>query len=114
MTVRIGTLDKRVEIRSVDPTTPDGAGGFTESTTLVKRTWAKIRKLSGRESAVSSQTQSVLSHRLVIRSGGASVTPQMYVIITSTSERLEIQSVAPHQGSRRYLELDCVEAVRTS
>lgn len=107
----IGTLDQRIEIRSVAPTTADGAGGFTEATTLVKTVWAKIENIGGRESAVSQQTQSMLLSQLIIRKGGTMPTPQMFVIVRKTGARLEIEKVAPYRSSRHYLEMTCKEIV---
>lgn len=46
--MRIGKLNKRVTIKTVSRTV-DGLGGFTESVTTVKETWAGIRPLSARE-----------------------------------------------------------------
>lgn len=106
--MRIGTLDRRVEIQRDAGTTQNAANEEIEDWRKVATVWASIVPLSGTERIVAEQTQADVTHTVTLRYR-AGVTPKMRIIYGE--RRLEILSVVEGLKRRRELILNCKELV---
>jgi SPP1 family predicted phage head-tail adaptor len=103
--MQIGKLNKRVTIKSVTRVA-DGIGGFNETETTVKETWAQLRPLSAKET---------LSYGLELGDRASEITVMFDGAINQTnfilfgSRRYRIRSVVNPDEAKWIYKLICTE-----
>lgn len=73
--IRAGRLRHRVSIERLSEET-NAVGGVSRTWRSIARRWAGIEPLSGRERLNADQTNATVSHRIMLRAGGLSITPK--------------------------------------
>lgn len=104
--IRAGRLRHRVRVEqtvSVD----NGVGGKTRSWQTVAKRWASIEPISGREFREASQTNSTVTHRVVLRAGGLSITPKNRIRLGARA--FGIEAITDRDERGEMLELQCTE-----
>lgn len=105
--IRIGKLDKRIEIGNVEEVRQDN-GRYVESFVPFHKCWARVHPLSGTERFDAQQIQSELSHRVEIRYYPG-IMPQMK--IKYGDRQFNIESVIDLEEQHREMYLNCSEVV---
>lgn len=106
-------LNKRIKIMRYLKQS-DGAGGYLdnwkteEGWQVVTNTWGQIRPLRGREFDQAQQSQSEVTHKIVLRYR-KDIDKSM--IIVHESRRFNIDYILDIDERKRYLELQCVELI---
>ena len=102
-----GCRDRRIVIQSLTETTTDG-GEVTLTPTTAATVWAAIRPLSTHEAMVAKQSQSTITHKIIIlyRPG---ITPQMQATYKGRTFRFE--SVTNVDEANRQLVITAKEVV---
>jgi SPP1 family predicted phage head-tail adaptor len=103
--MRIGKLNKRVTIKTVTRTA-DGLGGYTETISTVKETWAGIRPLSAKETLSYGLELGDRTAEIRLRFDGT-VNQTNYIEFGSRVYRIK-SVVNPDEGNREYV-LICTE-----
>lgn len=101
MSIRAGSLNRRVTIQTVTRTL-DAGGGATEAWADTATVWARVEALTGSEALQAMQVAAGLSHRVTIRK--RAVTPQQRV--KYGTDILLIRAVRPDEHDE-YRELLC-------
>ena len=103
--MQIGRLNKRVIIKTVSRTA-DGFGGFTETESTVKETWAQVRPLSAKESLSYGLELGDRANEITVRLDGALNQTNFF---TFGSRIYRIRSIInPDEGNWIY-KLICTE-----
>ncbi|QQK75091.1 phage head closure protein [Salicibibacter cibarius] len=103
--VRIGKLDKRIEIGDVEEVRQEN-GRYEEEFVSYHKCWARVHPLSGSEKFAAQQIESELTHRVEIRYFPG-IRPQQ--VIKYGSRTFEIEAVIDLDEQHREMHLDCVE-----
>ncbi len=104
--ISVSDLRHRVALERPELTT-DSGGGADITWIKVVDLWASIEPLSGLERFLDHQTQSVLTHKIIIRFR-EDVLPEMR--LRKGARVFEILSVMNEQERNHWLALDCKEA----
>lgn len=85
--------------------TPDGAGGYLESWSVLGTLWAEITPRSGRERRNGAASVSVVPVRIVVRGAphGARARPRAGQRLRDGDRVFAITAVAEHDAQGRYL-----------
>lgn len=102
---KISDLRHRVTLQAPQ-LTPDSGGGAAISWVDQAELWAYIDPLSGNEQFSKHQTETILTHKIVIRYR-ADVRPEMR--LQKETRYFEIISVMNESERNRWLELECKE-----
>lgn len=95
--------------------TPDGAGGFSESWTVLGTLWAELRAGSGSERAQDFATVSQAKYRITVRAApnGAPSRPKADQRFRDGDRIFTILAVAEADTGARFLTCHAVEEVAT-
>lgn len=85
----IGELNQRARILS-RATTPDGAGGYTETWNTAATVWAKLESLSGDEAFVAQAIRTRARYRITVRRNPAIEPARRVVLGTRTFRILDV------------------------
>lgn len=77
--IRAGRLRHRVRIERVVETT-NAVGGVTRTWRSIAARWAGIEPLTAREFMTHDQTNSTVSHRIMLRGGGLTISPKDRIV----------------------------------
>ncbi len=105
--VVIGELRHRVRLET-PLRSPDGAGGVTETWTLLDEVWAGIRPLGGFETVEADGLKARVTHRITVRHR-TDVTAEMRFVLGS--RRFHIHAVVDPDERKRIL--SCLAEERT-
>lgn len=100
-----GKLNKRVQIMKFDQIS-DGGGGFEEGLVPVKKVWANISPVSGREKWQAQQAQSEITHKVTIR---YTEEVNRSHIISFNNKNFDIQYLINVDEENRFLEIQVLE-----
>lgn len=103
--MQIGKLNKRVTIKDVTRTA-DGLGGYTETETNVRETWASVFPFNGREQLNYGLELGERTYEITLRYNG---TLDQTNIIEYNSKRLRINSVVITDEANWEYRLICTE-----
>jgi SPP1 family predicted phage head-tail adaptor len=92
----------------------DGSGGFAVAWVPLGTLWADVSVRSGREDFIAGQARPRLRYRVLVRAApfGAASRPRADQRLREGDRVLDILTVAEHDGSGRYLEIQAEEGVR--
>lgn len=100
-----GKMNKRVEIMELAQIS-DGGGGYEDALVPVKKVWANINPVSGREYWQAQQAQAQISHKVTIR----------YLqdlnrshVLSFNGKKYDIQYVINVNEENRFLEIQVLE-----
>ncbi|WP_193063466.1 phage head closure protein [Oceanobacillus oncorhynchi] len=105
--IRIGKLDKRIEIGDVEEIRQPN-GRYIEEFVPYHKCWARVHPLSGNEKFAAQQIQSELTHRVEIRYYPG-IVPQQKV--KYNNRIFDIESVIDIDEQHREMHLNCLEVV---
>jgi SPP1 family predicted phage head-tail adaptor len=103
--MQIGKLNRRITIKTVTRVA-DGLGGYNETASTVKETWAGVMPLSARESLNYGLELGERAHEITIRYDGV-INQTNYIEYGGRSFRIR-SVVNPEEGRREY-KLICTE-----
>ncbi len=103
--IKISDLRHRLELEEPQ-LTPDAGGGAAINWVKVADLWGFIEPLSGRESFIEHQTETVLTHKIIIRFRHG-VLPEMR--LRHGTRVFEIISVMNEKERNVWLQLECKE-----
>ncbi len=104
--MRAGRLRKRVAVQSLSET-ENGFGQKTKTWSTSETRWAFIEPLSGRELEKARAVRSDVTHRVTMRAGGLTVTPEQRLLFGSRI--LNIASITNTEERNRELIFMCTE-----
>ncbi|UDY80764.1 head closure protein [Geobacillus phage GR1] len=100
-----GKLNKRVEIMELGQVS-DGGGGYEDAFIPIKKVWANIRPVYGREKWQAQQAQAEISHKVIIRYTDAINRSH---ILSFNGKKYDIQYIINIDESNRFLEIQVLE-----
>jgi len=77
--IRAGRLRHRVEIQRATETV-DAVGGVARTWKTIARRWGGVEPLTGSEFMNADQVSSTVSHRIMLRAGGLSISPKDRIV----------------------------------
>lgn len=103
--IKISDLRHRLALQKPE-LTPDTGGGSSISWVTIADIWAFIKPLSGSEKFQSHQTQTIITHKIIIRHR-TGVLPEMRLL--KDNRVFEIVAVINEMELKRWLQLECIE-----
>jgi SPP1 family predicted phage head-tail adaptor len=109
--MRPGQLDQRVDIVRTTQT-PDGIGGYTESTSTVGSAWVHVEPVRGQERVIADREQGVQTYRVTGRNQGTWATVATGDVVRWGSLDLNVKW-APDDGRALYRLIEAVKGTVT-
>lgn len=100
-----GKLNRKVEIMELDKVS-DGAGGYEDTFVPIKKVWANIRPIYGKEYYEAQQAQVQVSHKVTIR---YTEDINRSHILSFNGKVYDIQYLLNIEEENRYLEIRVLE-----
>lgn len=100
-----GKLNRKVEIMELTKV-PDGSGGYEDAFLPIKKVWANIKPIYGKEYYEAQQAQAQISHRITIRYN--SVVNRAH-IISFDNKLYDIQYLLDIEEEHKFLEIRVLE-----
>jgi SPP1 family predicted phage head-tail adaptor len=97
--VRAGNLRHRVTFQTRSDTS-DGAGGVTSTWGSPQTVWAEVLPLSGSEQLRAMQLEEQVTHRVITRSGAASISNSMRMTFDSRTFNVLASYEVDHRNRR--------------
>ena len=112
---RSGHYDTRVVVYRQDPDEAANSDGeIPEDAMEFCRRWAEVIPLRGRLQEAGTALEGNITHvvRMHYDEDTATITPQNWIVVTTTSQRLNIVAAIDLDNRRRTMELECTERVK--
>ena len=100
-----GKLDKKIDIMK-NTQVSDGGGGYEDALVSIKKVWANIKPVSGREYFQSQQAQAQISHKVTIRYTDS---VNRSHILQYQGRNFDIQYIVNVDEQNRFLEIQVLE-----